>query len=305
MSGVSPQKMANQLSQMLNTVLGKERFPVNVEELIYEYSGNYSDPVTKIRKVSLEGFEGMLRPSKKKSEWHILYNENPMYIGRERFTLAHEFCHYLLDRTPLNENIKGRENFEFHCNPLNQDQWNELEREREQKADTFASYLLMPIDDFRNQSEGHSIDMELFKHITDRYGVSLTAAILKWIEFTDKMAAMIISRDGFALWGRASSSALKRGVLIRSGMEIPENSFLARQKHTNGQLMNIAPEAWPLSSRASATHEMTMYFPKIEKAITIVLFNDNENYSDICEEESFDSFDQFMKFNETMNKKSF
>lgn len=304
MSSTSPQKMANQLSNMLSAVLGDERFPVNVEELIYEYSKNFPDPVTKIRKVSLDGFEGMLRPSKKRNEWHILYNESPAYVGRERFTLAHEFCHYLLDRTHLDQSITDRSDLEFHCNPLNQNQWNKSEHEREQNADTFASYLLMPINDFRIQTQGQTIDLELFRHITNRYGVSLTAALLKWIEFTDQMAAMIISRDGFALWGRASSSATKRGIFIQSGMGIPENSHSSSNNSTDGKLVSIPPQSWPLTKRAQATHEMSIYSTRIEKTITLVLFKDNE-WVDHDEEQTFDSFDRFTNFEQAMSKKRY
>ncbi len=299
---MSPKNKANQLSNMLTAVLGDERFPVNVEELIYEYSKKSPDPVTKILKVSLDGFEGMLRPSKKRNEWHILYNESPAYLGRERFTLAHEFCHYLLDRTPLEQAVTNRGDLEFHCNPLNQNKWSQSEHEREQNADTFASYLLMPINDFRIQTQGQAVDLELFRHVTNRYGVSLTAALLKWIEFTDQMAAMIISRDGFALWGRASSSATQRGIFIRSGMEIPKNSHSSSNNSTDGKLVSTSPQSWPLTKRAQATHEMSVYSTRIEKTITLVLFKDNE-WVDHDEEKTFDSFDQFMKFDKTMSQK--
>ena len=293
--------MAIQLSQMLTAVLGEDRYPVNVERLIYEYSKNFPDPVTKIRKVSLNGFEGMLRPSSKKQEWHILYNESPAYVGRERFTLAHEFSHYLLDRTPLDKIIytnSERANLEFHCNPMAQNQWDkEEEEEREKNADTFASYLLMPINDFRVQAKGQTIDLELFKHIANRYGVSLTAAILKWIEFTDQLAAMVVSRDGFALWGRASSNAFKKGIFIRTGMEIPAKSHSQLNNGTEGKLLSVDPRSWPVSNKAKATHEMSIYSSRIEQTITIVLFEDS-GWIDFKEEKTTDSFDRFMKFSE-------
>lgn len=289
--------MAIQLSQMLETVLGEDRYPVDVDGLIYEYSKNFPDPVTKIRKVSLDGFEGMLRPSSKKQEWHILFNEAPAYVGRERFTVAHEFAHYLLDRTPLKKTINTeseRTNLEFHCNPMGQNLWDQEEQQREQNADTFASYLLMPINDFRLQAADQTIDLELFKYIANRYGVSLTAAILKWIEFTDQLAAMIVSRDGFALWGRASSNALKKDIFIASGMEIPENSHSQMNNGTKGKLLVVDPQSWPVSKRAKASHEMSLYSPRVEKTISIILFEDS-GWVDFEEEEASDSFDRFMK----------
>lgn len=91
----------------------------------------------------------------------------------------------------------------------------DAESEREEEADTFASFLLMPFDGYRNQIGGQEMTRDLLGHVTDRFGVSLLAATRKWIEFTNTRAAMVVARDGFALWGRASTSACKSGVFIR------------------------------------------------------------------------------------------
>ena len=47
--------------------------------------------------------------------------------------------------------------------------------QREEEADTFASFLLMPLDDYRAQVDGEEITGNLFRHITERYGASLIA----------------------------------------------------------------------------------------------------------------------------------
>lgn len=101
----------------------------------------------------------------------------PRYRGRERFTLAHEFGHYLLHRRPLTvDHYRDGElpdGFDFECLPLQANRWKDAEKEREEEADTFASYLLMPIDDYRNQVGGQEITRALLNHVTNRYGVSL------------------------------------------------------------------------------------------------------------------------------------
>ena len=61
--------------------------------------------------------------------------------GWRRFTNAHEFGHYLMHRSLF---AKGLECNEEAVTFRNGD---ELEAE----ADTFAAYLLMPLDDFRRQ----------------------------------------------------------------------------------------------------------------------------------------------------------
>lgn len=278
MNAVPPKKKAIEISKMLNEVLGTERFPVDVEGLIYEYTKQQFDPVTKIRKVSLDGFEGMLRPSRKKKEWHILYNENPIYKGRERFTLAHEFSHYLLDRRVLDSSPQsGTQDLSFQCNPLSRNLWKEEEVAREENADIFASYLLMPIDDFRQQVKNQQIDIDLFRHITNRYSVSLTAAILKWIEFTNQLAAMVVTRDGFALWSKSSERAYTKGAFIRSGMKIPEKSHANTSKGTNGKLIGIKGDIWPFFGTLTVTKEMSIVSQKLDLCISVLIFEETDH----------------------------
>jgi hypothetical protein len=83
----TPRRAANDLTVLLRTVLGEDRFPVDVEALALEVSRNHEDPITTIRGVDIDGFEGMLRARRKKPGWHILYSTQPRYRGRERFTL--------------------------------------------------------------------------------------------------------------------------------------------------------------------------------------------------------------------------
>ena len=139
----SPQQEANRLSVMLRHVLGEGRFPVDVEALAREVSGNNEDPIGKIVGDDLPGFEGMLRPHRKRPEWHIIYNDDPRYRGRVRFTIAHEFGHYQLHRLLLTSRDYATGTLEgehdFQCKPLRPSTWRDAERQREEEADTFAS----------------------------------------------------------------------------------------------------------------------------------------------------------------------
>jgi len=70
----SPRRAANDLTVLLRTVLGEDRFPVDVEALALEVSRNHEDPITAVKGVDIDGFEGMLRARRKKPGWQILYN---------------------------------------------------------------------------------------------------------------------------------------------------------------------------------------------------------------------------------------
>lgn len=299
----SPRKAANDLTVLLRTVLGEDRFPVDVEALALEISRNYEDPITAVKGIDIDGFEGMLRARRKKPGWQILYNTQPRYRGRERFTLAHEFGHYLLHRRQLTaahyRNGELSDDFDFECLPLQSNDWKEAEREREEEADTFASFLLMPIDDYRSQVGDQEITRDLLGHITDRYGVSLLAATRKWIEFTDTRSAMVVARDGFALWGRASTSALDGGVFIRSGMPIPDGSVMAMgsaSQHANSARPVSLPDGvWTFSRGSEPVRELAFFSDRLGISVSLLQFDGCGGGANIEEEEPWDSYDQFTR----------
>lgn len=298
----SPKRAANDLSIVLQMTLGEDRFPVDVEEVAYEVSSHQDDPITKIKGIDIDDFEGMLRAGRRKPSWQILYSTASRYHGRERFTLAHEFGHYMLHRRPLRaEHYCDGELFEdcdFNCLPLQADQWKDAETEREEEADTFASFLLMPIDDYRNQVAGHEISRSLLRHVTNRYGVSLLAAVRKWIEFTELRAAMVVARDGFALWGRASGAAYKSGVFIRSGMRIPKRSFAAlgpSAQSGNGNLPIPLPAGiWAFSRRSEPIRELTIFSERLGMSVSILLFEDEATLKKDGDWRPWDAYDQFL-----------
>ena len=297
----SPRRAANDLTVLLRTVLGEDRFPVDVEALALEVSRNHEDPITAVKGVDIDGFEGMLRARRKKPGWQILYNTQPRYRGRERFTLAHEFGHYLLHRRPLTaahyRNGELSDDFDFECLPLQANGWKDAEKQREEEADTFASFLLMPIDDYRNQVGSQEVTRDLLGHVTDRYGVSLLAAARKWIEFTDTRAAMVVARDGFALWGRASTRAYRSGVFIQSGMPIPDGSIMAMgsaSQHTSSQRPVALPAGiWTFSRGSEPVRELTFFSDRLGLAVSLLQFDRAIDGAEVEDEEPWDSYDQF------------
>ena len=61
---------------------------------------------------------------------------------------------------------------------------------------------------------------------------SLIAATLRWLEFTERRAVLVVSRDGFILWARSSPAAFKTGAFFRTSrraIPIPEASAAARK----------------------------------------------------------------------------
>ncbi|MDK9723133.1 MAG: ImmA/IrrE family metallo-endopeptidase [Rhodospirillales bacterium] len=303
----SPKKTANDITALLTAVLGEERFPVNVELVAKEYSEKTcADPITRIVGASLDDFDGMLRPSNTKPCWHIIYNTGTAYPGRERFTLAHELGHYLLHREPLkaddyrvpmeDEAVDARS---FSCTPLERHTWKTSYEQMEEEADTFASYLLMPMNDYRNLIDGEKISFELLRAITSRYDVSLTAAARKWLEFTNKRAAMVVARDGFALWGRASTAALKSGIFICSGMPIPDQSIATLGPDAQGcekkLPIQLPPGVWSFRRGSESVQELTIFSERLARSLSLLIFEDTPDRNPLEEQEEWDTYDQCLR----------
>jgi hypothetical protein len=107
--------------------------------------------------------------------------------------------------------------------------WDIEEKNIESQADKFASNLLMPLHDFREQVT-NTVDLDVLGACADRYGVSLTAAILRWLEHTDQKAVVIHSRDGYMNWSWSSQAGLKAGAFFRTKhapVPIPDGSLAA------------------------------------------------------------------------------
>jgi hypothetical protein len=286
--GRKPIRWANDLNTILAAAMGEYRFPVPVERLAREYSGlRFKDaPIVAIDGRALGKFEGALYPVRGGKGWAILYNTD-VSDGRRRFTIAHEFGHYLMHRSLF---PKGLECSEEAVTFRNGD---ELEAE----ADTFAAYLLMPLDDFRRQIPADAEPtLDDLSAAAERYGVSLIACVLRWLEYTTRRSMLVISRDGFILWARASRPAFKSGLFIRTTnvapVEVPVASLLGRADFADigREGVDHPPGVW---FNEDCT-ETTIHSDKYDQSLAILHFGrDTRTIRSFGEAEEPDAFDRF------------
>lgn len=232
----TPQGWAINLSQLVKIVHAAhnlDRFPIKVADVARDYTAQVfpDSPITLVEGHPFEKFEGALIPKPDGSrEWGIFYNSAIKSSGRINFTLAHELGHYLLHRHLTGDPI--------YCGKRDMWKWESAYGQMEAQANEFASYLLMPLDDFRAQLRGLSRpNVQFFEQLRARYDVSVTTAILKWLEITDLRAMIVVSRDGFIDWARSSSKLLKSGVFFRARQDViplPEQS-LANLRDTSAE----------------------------------------------------------------------
>lgn len=197
-------------------------------ELAKEYTAQVfpSDPVRKVEGRDLPGFEGALIPIPSANKgWGIAFNSAIRSPGRINWTLAHELGHYLVHRDQLPRGITCSQDDVLQGG---RDKGRDIERE----ADEFAAGLLMPFDDYRRQLAARDRPtIEALSACAERYGVSLLAATLRWLDYTEHRAIAAVSRDGFLLWSRSSEAAFKSGAYFatrKTVVELPSGSLAAR-----------------------------------------------------------------------------
>jgi hypothetical protein len=228
-----PQREAIRLTQLWRAAHGLT-FPIRAGALAQEWSRNVApkEPIGAVTAQELEGFEGGLFWLPNRSEWALLYRPHADLPGRTNFTVAHEFGHYVLHR-------KLRD--AFQCSQS--DTLGGTKAKIEREADQFASFLLMPIDDFRVQIGNKRISLDLLSACASRYEVSMTAAILKWLSFTEQAAVVITAREGMVLWWRPSDNAKSMAYTqLREGMELPKGSAALAPNWSSMQEMRHGTE---------------------------------------------------------------
>lgn len=277
-----PPAWGNQLSKLW--MESGQSFPIQVSEIAREVTKIRfpDDPIEVIKPHGISGIDGMLL-KRKKGDWCIFYDDTVTVLGRINFTLAHELGHYLLHRQ-LQE--------EFRCGESDMLDYNSTEsKKRESEANEFASYLLMPINDFRDQIKGQAITLDLLGHCANRYETSFTATALKWIEFTDKAAVLVIARDGFICWSYPSKLARRRGVYLPPGTPVHQ-SALDRLNNANGvkrqnQSYRVQPGTWHSEMEAEESVIISDHF---DQAIFLVQFPTARLMIEHEEDEEQDSF---------------
>jgi hypothetical protein len=290
-SRLSPERWANDLSKLLDAVLGSERFPVDVPTVARAYSlQRYpNDPISLVAGDNLPGFDGALHPAPKgKTGWGIFYNNAITSKGRINFTLAHELGHYLIHRQDYPNG--------FQCGQQDVVRWDSEYGQLEHQANVFAAYLLMPFHDYRKQIDAKSAaTLDNIAACAERYKVSLIAAILRWLDYTERRAVLVVSRDGYILWARSSKAALKTGAFFRTSagpIEVPRQSLAGRQDMLIDFRAGIELPAgvW----LREPVREMTIFAEQYDFAVSLLQLENEVRYIEEPEPEP-DVFERFTR----------
>ncbi len=258
-------------------------FPVRVKDIALEVTKQKfpADPVGCVVPHGIGGIDGMLSKRPKHKDWCISYDETVTVPGRINFTIAHELGHYLLHR-------KVRDTFQ--CGVTEMMDYASLESKRlESQANTFASYLLMPRNDFDDQIKGQEISFELLGHCAERYQTSLTATALKWLEFTADAAMLVVAdHDEFIRWSFCSQSAKRLGAYKSPGEMVPSSALEYLRANTSGSRSPRRVEAGVWHATEEAV-ESAIISDQFEQLIFLIRFP-HASSPDHAEEPESDAF---------------
>ncbi|MCY4210323.1 MAG: ImmA/IrrE family metallo-endopeptidase [Gammaproteobacteria bacterium] len=210
----------------------------------------------------------------------ILYAANIPNIGYQRFTVAHEIGHYVLDghmdHLQLQDGGIHYSKAGFHGDRY------------EREADYFASQLLMPDSLFVKVLAANDDGMSAIKNLADRCQTSLTATAIRYAETTDSASVIVVSEQDKILYTFFSDMAreFKLGY-PRKNSPLPNTSITCEINRSEDPLQgrdgdtNI--EDWFDCSFALQAREEVMRLGNYEKTLTVLTI-DND-YEDITEDE--------------------
>ena len=271
-----PLAEANRLTKFLE--LGSDeadRLPVNVKKIALELTPSFNkDPITAVQSGNMGSIEGALVKNKNLPEWAIFYNDDITHAGRINFTLAHELGHYMVHRHQCESGRFDCSNKDILGNTSNAD-------DIEAEANAFAATLLMPNQDFRLQVKDQPFSFNLISHCADRYDVSATAAILKWLDITDKPAIALLSEDGMMHWSKSNNKAFRSGRYFatrKNIISVPDQSTAATEKNSKEAREGVqhSPGIW---FPDESVVEYTIHSAEHSKTLTVLVLEDNRGYT--------------------------
>jgi Zn-dependent peptidase ImmA (M78 family) len=141
--------------------------------------------------------------------------------GQKRFTLAHELGHYFIERnsTLRKFNCSSKDLLSFSFGPI-----------FEKKANEFVAELLMFKPWFGDFIRKRDINMDLLKDISNHFGVTLSAAAIRYSLIGKYPIAVIMSKKEKPTdkYGKVSWSSIHEYFPLKwlpKGLEVSKDSF--------------------------------------------------------------------------------
>lgn len=217
-------------------------------------------------------FEGMLCYRKSKFFLHLNIGEKDHpYKPRIRFTFSHELGHYIIDEH--RNALMQPEVYPHGSFPLvSQD--NVIERE----ADHFAACLLMPENRIKKDVFRRKFSPTLIDEICEKYNVSVTAALLRFIALGNHPIMVVCSRNGMISWHRETVDFPFTFPLHGHKGKVPEYTSAGEYFYTNtknqGKTEIVYAGEWfnlnYKEDKQRKFYEYCYYFDSVNQVVSIL-----------------------------------
>lgn len=153
----SPEMLANEVLKQYTNTVGKLTYPIDPFKILNILN-------VKVLMKEFDKIEGLFIPANTIDDIDLVAINQLRPLFRQRFTAAHEICHVIKDKdSQIFCPIAGRKN------------------EIEKFADKFASALLMPVDELKEQVDKYLkngyIPLESVMYVAEYFGVSFSACV--------------------------------------------------------------------------------------------------------------------------------
>lgn len=152
---------------------------------------------------------------------------------RKRFCIAHEMGHFELHR---------KEAELFIDESLNE--WGNQRTRIEREANEFASAFLMPERFFSFRCLETNPSLDFIARLSTDFNTSLTATSLRFLRFTDKPVAVVLSTHGVVQWVAYSNSFPKQKYSTMKGQRISMRTEAANTQDSTRPMREIPALAW-------------------------------------------------------------
>ena len=149
-------------------------------------------------------------------------------------------------------------------------------------------------------ANGQPVSFDLLGHCADRYGVSLTAAALRWTEIAPNRAILVARRDDHMLWAKSNKAAFRSGAYFatrKNTIELPHDALAhSYNAFDSADTRTGRAQSWFAREPASMPiTEMTRVAGQYDYTLTLLLLPEAEwqgarHYDEKPEEDTYDRF---------------
>jgi Zn-dependent peptidase ImmA (M78 family) len=188
--------------------------------------------------------------------------------GRKRFAISHEIGHFELHKkdSPLNT-----------CTSQDMLLWNH-KRIEENEANIFAAELLMPEDFFKKKCQSIEPIFNLIEELAHEFSTTLTATIIRYIEFTPYRCALVVSQDKEIKWYVSSENFQYH---LQPGTPLNTNSLAIdffNGKEIQNKIEPVLASAWLLDKAIDPRCEIleqSKALPRYDTVLTLLWIHED------------------------------